>query len=98
VAYYYLDRQAIRPDILTSYAYAPSAVSAMIESHRVWMVETDTGTGNPPGSIQESSAGTPAGLERAGYRRVQRIRWRDPDGAVGWFTIWLLAHGVRSGR
>jgi hypothetical protein len=98
VAYYYLDRKGIRPDILTSYAYAPSAVSAMIESHRVWMVETDTGTGNPPGSIQESSAGTPAGLERAGYRRVQRIRWRDPDGAVGWFTIWLLAHGVRSGR
>jgi hypothetical protein len=93
VAYYYLYRQGIRPDILTSYAYAPDAVSALIESHRLWMVETDTGTGVAPGSIQESVAGNPAGLEHAGYRRVQRIRWRDPDGAVGWFTIWLLARG-----
>jgi Dolichyl-phosphate-mannose-protein mannosyltransferase len=91
VANYYLYRQGIRADIITSYAYAPDAVSAMIESHQVWMVETDTGTGIPPGSIQESVAGTPAGLEQAGYRRAARIRWRDPDGAVGWFTIWLLA-------
>jgi hypothetical protein len=91
VANYYLYRQGIRADIMTSYAYAPDAVSAMIESHQVWMVETDTGTGIPPGSIQESVAGTPAGLEHAGYRRAARIRWRDPDGAVGWFTIWLLA-------
>jgi 4-amino-4-deoxy-L-arabinose transferase-like glycosyltransferase len=93
VANYYLYRQGIRPDVMTSYAYAPDAVSAMIESHAVWMVETDTGTGIPPGSIQESVAGTPEGLEHAGYRRVQRIRWRDPDGAVGWITIWLLARG-----
>jgi hypothetical protein len=92
-AYYYLYRQGIRPDIMTSYAYAPDAVSAMIDSHRVWMVETDTGTGIPPGSIQKSVAGTPTGLEHAGYRQAQRIRWRDPDGAVGWFTIWLLARG-----
>lgn len=91
VAYYYLYREGIRPDIKTSYAYAPDAVSAMIEGHHVWMVETDTGTGTPPGSIQQSVAGTPADLEHAGYRRVQRIPWRDPDGAVGWFTIWLLA-------
>jgi hypothetical protein len=91
VAYYYLYREGIRPDIMTSYAYSPDAVSAMIESHQVWMVETDTGTGIPPGSIQESVAGTPAGLEHAGYRRAARIPWRDPDGAVGWFTIWLLA-------
>jgi hypothetical protein len=91
VANYYLYQQGIQPSTMTSYAYAPDAVSAMIESHRVWMVETDTGTGIPPGSIQESVAGTPAGLERAGYRLAQRIRWRDPDGAVGWFTIWLLA-------
>jgi hypothetical protein len=55
------------------------------------MVETDTGTGIPPGSIQESVAGTPAGLEHAGYRLAARMPWRDPDGAVGWFTIWLLA-------
>jgi hypothetical protein len=93
VANYYLYRQGIRPDIMTSYAYAPAAVSAMIESHYVWMLETDTGTGIPPGSIQESVAGTPAGLEHAGYRRAERIPWRDPDGAVGWFTIWLLARG-----
>ena len=93
VANYYLYRQGIRTDILTSYAYSPAAVSAMIEDHRVWMVETDTGTGIPPGSLQQSVAGTTAGLEHAGYRRVQRIRWQDPDGAVGWFTIWLLARG-----
>ncbi len=93
VAYYYLYPQGIRPDIMTSYAYAPNAVSAMIEAHQVWMVETDTGTGIPPGSLQESVAGTPEGLEQAGYRRVQRIGWRDPDGAVGWITIWLLARG-----
>jgi hypothetical protein len=91
VAYYYLYRQGIQPYIMTSYAYAPDAVSALIDSHRVWMLETDTGTGIPPGSIQESVAGTPAGLEHAGYRRVARIPWRDPDGAVGQFTIWLLA-------
>jgi hypothetical protein len=93
VAYYYLYRQDIRPDIKTSYAYGPGAISDMIQNHQVWMVETDTGTGIPPGSIQESIAGTPAGLEHAGYRRVQRIPWRDPDGAVGWITIWLLARG-----
>lgn len=93
VANYYLYRRGIQPDLMTSYAYSPGAVSAMIESHGVWMVETDTGTGIPPGSIQESVAGTPEGLEHAGYRRVQRIRWRDPDGAVGWITIWLLARG-----
>jgi hypothetical protein len=93
VANYYLYRQGIRPDIMTSYAYSPQAVSAMIESHQVWMLETDTGTGIPPGSIQESVAATPAGLEHAGYRMAERIRWRDPDGAVGWFTIWLLARG-----
>ena len=91
VANYYLYRQGIRPDIVTSYAYAPDAVSVMIETHQVWMVETDTGTGIPPGSIQESVAGTPAGLEHAGYRLAARMPWRDPDGAVGWFTIWLLA-------
>ncbi len=91
VANYYLYRQGIRADTMTSYAYSPEAVAAMIESHQVWMVETDTGTGIPPGSIQESVAGTPEGLERAGYRRVQKIAWRDPDGAVGWMTIWLLA-------
>jgi hypothetical protein len=90
---YYLSRQGIRPDILTSYAYSPAAVSALVEGHHLWMVETDTGTGIPPGSLQESVAGTTAGLEHAGYRRVQRIRWRDPDGATGWFTIWLLARG-----
>ncbi len=93
VANYYLYRQGIRPNIMTSYAYAPDVVSAMVESHRLWMVETDTGTGIPPGSIQESVAGTPAGLERAGYRLAARIPWRDPDGAVGWFTIWLLPRG-----
>jgi hypothetical protein len=93
VANYYLYRQGIRPDIMTSFAYAPGAVSAMIESHQVWMVETDTGTGIPPGSIQESVAGTPVGLEHAGYRRAERVPWRDPDGAVGWFTIWVLARG-----
>ena len=93
VAYYYLYRHGIRPDIMTSYAYGPDAVSAMIESHQVWMVEMNTGTGIPPGSIQESMAGTPEGLEHAGYRRVQRIGWRDPDGAVGWITIWLLTRG-----
>ncbi len=93
VAYYYLSRQGIRPDIVTSYAYAPDTVADMIDNHRVWMVETDTGTGISPGSIQESVAGSPAGLEHAGYRRVEQIPWRDPDGAVGWFTIWLLAGG-----
>ncbi len=93
VTYYYLNHRGIQPDIMTSYAYSPVAISLMIESHRLWMVETDTGTGIPPGSIQESIGGTPAGLERAGYRVAARIPWRDPDGAVGWFTIWLLARG-----
>jgi hypothetical protein len=93
VAYYYLYHQGIRPDIMTSFGYPPDVVAALIESHQVWMVETDTGTGIAPGSLQTSGAGTPAGLEHAGYRRVERIPWRDPGGAVGWFTIWLLARG-----
>ena len=93
VAYYYLYHQGIRPDIMTSFAYPPDVVATLIENHQAWMVETDTGTGIPPGSLQKSVAGTPAGLERAGYRRVERIPWRDPGGAVGWFTVWLLARG-----
>lgn len=91
VANYYLYRQGIRRDILTSYAYSPDAVTTMIDKHQVTMVETDTGTGIPPGALQESPAATPAGLEHAGYRRAGRIAWRDPGGAVGWITIWLLA-------
>jgi hypothetical protein len=97
VALYYLRPLGIHPDILTSYAYSPAAISSMIVGHRVWMVETDVGTGTPLGSMQLSVAGNPAGMERAGYRRVSRIRWRDADGAVGWFTIWLLAHGHVAG-
>jgi dolichyl-phosphate-mannose-protein mannosyltransferase len=93
VAYYYLYHQGIRPNIMTSFAFPPDVVAALIESHQVWMVETDTGTGIPPGSLQQSVAGTPEGLEHAGYRPVERIPWRDPGGAVGWFTIWLLARG-----
>jgi hypothetical protein len=93
VAYYYLLRRGVQPHIMSSYGYPPDVVTAMIERHQVWMVETDTGTGIPADSIRKSKAGTPAGLERAGYRRLQRIRWRDPDGAVGWFTIWLLDRG-----
>jgi 4-amino-4-deoxy-L-arabinose transferase-like glycosyltransferase len=90
VALYYLSPLGIHPDVMTSYAYSPAAISSMIASHRLWMVETDVGTGTPLGSMQLSVAGSPAKMERAGYRRVSRIRWRDPDGAVGWFTIWLL--------
>lgn len=90
VALYYLRPHGIQPKIMTSYAYSPAAISSMIASHRVWMVETDVGTGTPLGSMQLSVAGSAAGMERAGYRRVARIRWRDPDRAVGWFTIWLL--------
>jgi hypothetical protein len=93
VAYYYLFHQGIQPHIMSSYGYPPDVVTAMIERHAVWMVETDTGTGIPPDSIQKSVAGTPGGLEHAGYRQVERIRWRDRDGAVGWFTIWLLERG-----
>jgi hypothetical protein len=93
VAYYYLLHQGIQPHIMSSYGYPPDAVTVMIERHRVGMVETDTGTGIPLDSIQESVAGTPVGLENAGYRQVERIRWRDRNGAVGWFTIWLLERG-----
>lgn len=92
VAYYYLlhhEGLSKQPQVLTSYAFTPHAVSTMIQIHSVWMVETDTGTGIPPSSIQESLAGTRTGLARYGYRRVARIPWRDPDGATGWFTIWL---------
>jgi MFS family permease len=91
VAYYYLYHQGIRPDLLTSFAYSSDVVATMIENHEVSMVETDTGTGIPPGPIQTSGVGTPAGLEHFGYVRVAEIPWRDRDGAVGRFTIWLLA-------
>jgi hypothetical protein len=93
VTNYYLYHQGIKRDILTSYDYSPEVVATMIENHQVVMVETDTGTGIPPGPIQESATGTPAGLEHFGYRQAERIRWREPGGQTGWFTIWLLEHG-----
>jgi len=90
--YYLLHRSGghAPPLVWSSYLYSPTAISIMIEDHAVSIVETDTGTGIPPSNIQESVAGTPHGLQRAGYRRVAHIPWRDPDGAVGWFSIWQL--------
>lgn len=90
IADYYLPPPDIHQHIMTSYSYSAAEISSMIVTHRLWMVETDSGTGTPLGSMQFSVAGSPAGMERAGYRRVSRIRWRDPDRAVGWFTIWVL--------
>ena len=96
VANYYLLRRGLQPSIMTSYAYTPDAISKMIESRYVSMVETDTGTGTPPGSLQESVVANPREMQRAGYRRVAHIRWRDPNGAVGWFTVWVLGRGTGS--
>ncbi len=93
VTFYYLLHDGIQPKIITSYAFTPNAVSSMIEDHRVWMVETDTGTGIPPTSAEESVASNTRAMDQAGYRRVAHIRWRDRDGAVGWFTIWVLSRG-----
>jgi hypothetical protein len=98
VTFYYLLHDGVQPEILTSYAFTPNAVSTMIEDHQLWMVETDTGTGIAPGSAEESVAGNTRAMQQAGYRRVAHIRWRDPDGAVGWFTIWVLPRGHRVAR
>ncbi len=94
VMLYDLQHAGVQPEIMTSYAFTPDAISTMIESHKVWMVETDTGTGIPPDSASESVASNPRAMAQAGYRRVARIRWRDHDGAVGWFTIWVLPRGL----
>ena len=92
VANYYLLHAGIHPDILTSYAYSPAAISAMINDHEFGLIETDTGTGTTTSNstMQQSIAGKPRALTRAGYREVARIRWRDPNGDRGWFTIWQL--------
>jgi hypothetical protein len=99
VTYYYLlhgySIYHKAPIIVSSYTIPPNVISQLVESHQLGMIETDTGTGIPPSSIQESIAGNPRQLEQAGYRQVARIPWRDPDGAVGWFTIWQLAPGIK---
>jgi 4-amino-4-deoxy-L-arabinose transferase-like glycosyltransferase len=97
VAYYYLfhdDTQATQPRILTSYAIPAADISVMIRNHDLSMIETDTGTGIPPGSLQQSVVASPVVMRQAGYRRVAHIRWRDPNGAVGWFTVWALGRGA----
>ena len=91
VANYYLLHASVQPVILTSYAYSPAAISAKIKYHQVGMIETDTGTNTTANTLQQSLAGKPRALQQAGYRRVARIPWRDPNGDRGWFTIWVLA-------
>jgi len=81
----------VQPVILTSYAYSPAAISAMIKYHEFGMIETDTGTNTTANTLQQSLAGQPRALQQAGYRRVARLPWRDPNGDRGWFTIWVLA-------
>jgi 4-amino-4-deoxy-L-arabinose transferase-like glycosyltransferase len=91
VAYYYLFKIGIEPQILTSYSTPASVISTMIQDRYLGMIEMDTGTGIPPGSLQQSIANNPRALEQAGYRRLARIPWRDPNGARGWYTIWVLS-------
>jgi hypothetical protein len=86
VANYYLWHAGVHPPITTTYAYTPADISAMIEDRYLGMIEIDTGATTSGAVVIKSRV-----LREAGYRQVSRIRWRDPNGDRGWFTIWQLA-------
>jgi len=89
VATYYLLHDGRQAAITSSYWYPPATISAMISAHELGMIEFDTGSTTSSNLVIK-----PGFLRKAGYRQVARIRWRDPNGDRGWFTIWQLKPGV----
>jgi hypothetical protein len=89
VAAYYLLHAGIQASVTSSYWYDPETISAMISQHELGMIEFNTGS-----TTSDSLVIKPGFLRKAGYRQIERIRWRDPNGDRGWFTIWQLKPGV----
>lgn len=89
VANYYLLHAGLERAITTSYAYPPGDLTSLIRARGLTMIEVDTGA-----TTSTVFPVKPQVLERAGYRPVVRIRWRDPNGDRGWFTIWQLRPGA----
>jgi hypothetical protein len=89
VASYYLLHRGTQAELSSSYWYSPETISAMISAHELGMIEIDSGS-----TTSDNLVVKPAFLRKSGYRQVARIRWRDPNGDRGWFTIWQLKPGA----